>query len=787
MPGIASAEVTIASEADRTAAVSADTLVYDNDKNTYYLSNTAGTELTINGGDYTDAAMYARYIGDMTSTEDISGYTLTITANAGTFDVLLAAGYTMGRGNVTNNQVIINGGTLNKELFGGYTRTIGNANYNKVTITGGAISNIITGGRSYSGTANYNEVTVTGGASSNNITGGYSVSGDANYNKVTVTGGASSDINGGQSSSGNVHYNEVSITGGKPSGLIYGGLTYEGNVTNNTVTIAGTADTSGNPSVYGGQVSVSGQATDNTVNLLTKVTLSTLTGGFSSSGSCTGNTLNVAATGNTANVLRGFQNLNFYLPANITTTDTMLTVTNTAQVDGATVGVLAQGTLSSLTPGDTVNLLTAGTLTGTITPGTIASATIPTSITTVDTYNFTINQTTNSITATLNSTTSDSGNTNSGTTNNGNSNSGSSASGTASSGSSTSSSSSSPNSNTVDTAAAERHANTKSMVETRAATTTMLNAGADMLADKGFQQAANAVALAVAEASATQETSDSASQQDILPAHVVGFTPYATIGGGSLRAESGSHVDSKSWGINVGFVREIQNKAGKLLFGPLVEYGRGSYDSYLDNGTHGDGKSSFWGLGAMARQVNHDGLYYEGSLRAGRVKSDYRGNVNTLNVNYDSGSNYIAAHIGIGKVTKLSAQNSLDYYLKYFYARQAGDTVTMHATGVPDQTYNFDAINSHRLRLGTRLTHKTNEKSSLYAGIACQYEFDGEARASYNGNNTPAPSIKGASGMAEIGWQIKPSQSPLTLDLGLTGWLGKQRGLTAQLGMLWKF
>ena len=338
--------------------------------------------------------------------------------------------------------------------------------------------------------------------------------------------------------------------------------------------------------------------------------------------------------------------------------------------------------------------------------------------------------------------------------------------------------------------------NTKSMVETRAASTTMLNAGADMLAGQGFQQAANAVALAAAETANAANTADSANsdgtgdngdRKEILRNYRVGFTPYAALGGSSLRAESGSHVDTKSWGLNVGFAREIKNKQGKLLFGPLVEYGRGSYDSYLDNGTHGKGNSSYWGVGLMARQVNHNGLYYEGSLRVGRVRSDYRGNVNTLNVNYDSSSTYFAAHLGLGKITQLSKTNSLDCYLKYFYTRQAGDDVTMHAGGVPDEIYKFDSVNSHRLRLGARLTHKLSPRSSLYGGLAYQYEFDGDARATYNGLSTPSPSVKGGSGMLELGWQVKPGSSPLTLDLGLTGWVGKQRGLGVQLGMTWEF
>ena len=682
---------------------------------------------------------------------------LTLNGNYGDKRYGYAAGYSDTQ-EVHEYTLTINGGEFNntQNLYGGY----GVGNY----------------------AANNNHLVVNGGTIASNIYGGQSINGGASQNTVSITGGEiNSYIYGGYSGSGSANKNEVSITGGKLSSgsFIYGGYSYSGNASNNTVTISKAADTSEKPSVCGGY-SYQGQANDNTVNLLTKVTLSSLRGGGSSSDSGQGNTLNVAAKGSSADTLNQFQNLNFYLPTDITPSDTMLTVSN-ATVSGATVGVLAQGTLSNLSTGETVNLLTASQLEGTITPGTITT-TVPTGITTVDTYNFSINQTANAITAKLDSIKSDSGS----------GDSGSGGSGSGGSGSGDSGSGGSGDSGSGDSAAAERRANTKSMVETRAATTTLLNAGADMLAGQGFQQAANAVALAAAEAntSSTGTSStdtDNARQSEAAPAPRIGFTPYATLGGSSLRAESGSHVDTKTWGINVGFAREISNKNGKLLFGPLVEYGRGSYDSYLDNGTHGKGDSSYWGLGVMARQVNHDGLYYEGSLRGGRVKSDYSGNVNTLNVNYDSSSNYIAAHLGLGKITKLSKDNKLDCYVKYFYTRQSGDDVTMHATGVPDETYKFDSVTSHRLRLGARLTHKLNEKSSLYGGLAYQYEFDGDARATYNGTSTPSPSVKGGSGMLELGWQVKPGSSPMTLDLGLTGWAGKQRGLTGQIGMMWKF
>ena len=53
--------------------------------------------------------------------------------------------------------------------------------------------------------------------------------------------------------------------------------------------------------------------------------------------------------------------------------------------------------------------------------------------------------------------------------------------------------------------------------------------------------------------------------------------------------------------------------------------------------------------------------------------------------------------------------------------------------------------------------------------------------------STASPSIKGGSGLLELGWQVKPSaHSPLTLDLGLTGWVGRQEGVTFQAGAQWK-
>ena len=126
----------------------------------------------------------------------------------------------------------------------------------------------------------------------------------------------------------------------------------------------------------------------------------------------------------------------------------------------------------------------------------------------------------------------------------------------------------------------------------------------------------------------------------------------------------------------------------------------------------------------------------------------------------------------------------MDGYLKYFYSHQSGDDVTLNGAG---ERASFDSVDSNRIRIGARYTHKVNEMNSFYGGLAYQYEFGGEARAHYSvSGEAPSPSVKGSSGLLELGWQVKPG-GPVTIDLGITGWAGKQRGGSVQLGATWTF
>ena len=299
----------------------------------------------------------------------------------------------------------------------------------------------------------------------------------------------------------------------------------------------------------------------------------------------------------------------------------------------------------------------------------------------------------------------------------------------------------------------------KSFVETRAGASAFLNDGGDYLAGSGMEAAKK-------EAHAAAQAGSGA------------YGLWAGMGGGALRHETGSYVDMKGWNLGFGWARENAVQAGTLTFGPFVEYGRGSYDSYLDDGTHGSGKTSFFGAGMMAK-LETGSHWIDGSLRIGRTKSDYTGLAN-----YDTSNTYYGVQVGVGKDFHMSETDAVSAYVRYSYTHTAGTSAHLSS----GETLDFDAVNSHRLRIGTRYTHGATTLSQFYAGLAWEYEFDGDARATSQGDSAPSPSLKGSSALLELGYRFAPkADSRMSYDLNLTGWQGKRQGITGGLSVKWAF
>lgn len=657
-------------------------------------------------------------------------------------------------GSAEKNEVAIGAGSkVSEDIYGGYANH--NANENKVSFSNVAeVGESVLGGYSLKADSKNNEVTIEGvGVVKAYVAGGVALAGISEGNKVNI---AHSSVNvniyggyGAKDSIGNI----ISITDGSSVNKnVYGGYSFKGNSMDNTVTIDnGTV----NENVYGGYTESDGAIAEKIQN--NKVIFKNgakikgdVYGGYDklSRANINNNTLEVVGKGNEAKSIQNFDKLNFFITKDLVANDTMLKVTGTALINNAEIKAGVElGT--KLNENDTINLITAGALkaenitTGTLTDGLIS----------IDQgLQVTVGTDGNKLVGVINGTTPPGGG---GTTPPGGG-------GTTPPGGG---GTTPPGGGGTTPGAGSPYADpdAKSPVETQSAALTMLNLGHDLLTTAGYENAALAV--------------DGEEEGSV--------NPFITMSANNQKLDTGSHVDLKAWNMNIGFAKKINNNSGKLIIAPVIEYGRGSYDSYLDNGTHGDGDAHFWGAGLMAKQLNDDGLYYEGSLRAGRMSTDYKSAV-AGGIKYDSDATYYAAHLGMGKVVQLNDKDTIDYYAKLFYTRQQGDKVTV-GTGA---TYDFDATTSLRTRLGARYTHQLSEKNAFYAGLAWQHEFDGESNAivatALGSASAPAPSMKGDTGIMELGWRVN-NYDKFELGLGVNGSVGKQKGVGFNLSLNFSF
>lgn len=675
-------------------------------------------------------------------------------------DVVFGA-YTEGSGIVAYNSVTLTDGLLNGEVYGGASTKNGIAEYNSVTVSGGTINMLATGGVSMDNVARYNNVTVTGGTIKGSIYGGMSEI-NAIENKVMISGGnIGGDVFGAESKTESSATGNEVIISGTPTfesaygTNIYGASTFDGEITGNKVTISGRPvfkfnDPDKNIKIYGGYVDNAGNVTGNSVEINgdMKFTESLeIYGGYGGTGAVTGNSVTISGRPTFAAdsvIYGGYSASGGEVSGNILNIkSTGITVSNIKNFD-----VYNFYLPDTVQAGDVLLTVTGGSSNEqTDLKGSSVNVGITGSAPALKSGdNVTLLHNANGILAD----------------------------GTTVYGKMTQGVSLEydfttvlQNGDSLVTTIIKSGISddTKSLVETQAVAAGFINSGADMLVSSGI----------------TSMSKVTSAEDNAI---------FGAMSGGSMRYDTGSHADVKGYNFALGMGKAVANNAGRLTFGPFVEYGYGDYTSYLDNGVRGDGKTKYYGVGVLARQDDKSGVYYEGSLRYGRMDADYASNdLGTAGVHssYDSSSAYYGAHLGIGKVTGLNDTTKADVYAKLLYTHQNGDSVTLQGEG-NGEVYDFDAVDSTRARVGARVSKAYSERGTGYVGLAYEYEFDGEARATVKGFSTPAPSIKGSSGLVELGYILQPQGvNDPTINIGLQGWGGKKQGFTGNVDFVWTF
>ena len=256
-----------------------------------------------------------------------------------------------------------------------------------------------------------------------------------------------------------------------------------------------------------------------------------------------------------------------------------------------------------------------------------------------------------------------------------------------------------------------------------------------------------------------------------------GVKTFAAVHGNRSKYDVNSDIKINGWSTIVGVGAENEHNGGDFSWGVFYENGSGNYRTYNDFNNEffrGDGSLVYNGGGIAARYENSHGVYTEGSLRAGMLKSEMTDALSDgeNKYGYESETAYYGAHIGVGKIFSLGDDSDLDVYGKFFHTYTEGDSFN-----VAGDEFEFDSINSDRLRIGARVTSNKENKFSTYYGLAYEYEFNGDAEMRAAGMKAPTQSLQGSSVMAEIGLNYQPTpDSPWSFDLNMRGYAGERQG-----------
>ena len=704
----------------------------------YYFANTAAAaDFNAPGDGSTVNGNYSNVYGNGNA----------ITIKDGVIEEIYGVGTDQNYNNVASGgNITINNGTI-KSVYGGYS-TDYNAIKNYTTINNGSITGTVYGGFSSQADASYNHIIIDEGTVQA-VEGGHAgYKGNANNNTVTIinstiTGANGGSLYGGKSFKSEANNNTVNISGGTVNCKVAGGWGSAG-ASSNTVNISGgTINTSNdNPGIYGGHSSTN-NANENIVNISGGTINVNIYGGFTAgSGTTNENAITISNSAIISNS-KLFGGNKSDSTGNTLTIDgwsgSTLSIQNFSDINFNNIKWQNGGTVLNITKNDKANALANTKLNYdnvTLTGG--AELTTGNSMTLIAGQNLGIDV--NNVNSTGNFTA-----------------------GVSIEGTGTTEVASDGNSIKY-TLTKVKHLDQINLVaENRAVAAAFVNQGTDLISD----------------------SLDTLSRDGNY-----GVKTFAAVHGNRSKYDVNSDLKINGWSTIVGVGNAAEFADGdEFSWGVFYENGSGNYRTYNEFNNEffrGDGSLVYNGGGIAARYENAHGVYTEGSLRAGMLKSEMDNALRDGSGNYygyDSESAYYGAHIGVGKIISLSDSSDLDVYGKFFHTYTEGDSFT-----VAKDKFEFDSITSDRLRIGARVTTNKANAFSTYYGLAYEYEFNGDADMRAQNLKAPTQSLQGSSYMAEVGFNYQPTpDSPWSFDLNMRGYAGEREGASFNVQATYTF
>lgn len=264
-----------------------------------------------------------------------------------------------------------------------------------------------------------------------------------------------------------------------------------------------------------------------------------------------------------------------------------------------------------------------------------------------------------------------------------------------------------------------------------------------------------------------------------MPQTLHGITTFISTEGYASSYDVNNDLKVNGFHQAIGFHGRTElNQQDDLRLAFYFEQGNGNYRTF--NHQHneffrGDGEVEYLGGALAARYTLKNGFYFDGSLRLGKLETQMDNAVRSSQgklLGYETRSDYFGAHLGLGKNLLKTDQYELDLYSRFYFTKINDDKLSLGG----DDFY-FDDVTSQRFKIGSQV----RSPFGFYADIAYEYEFDGDANMTVADFSAPCESLQGGTFLGSLGFNHNFTNTPLWIDLKLSGFSGEHNGVGGKI------
>lgn len=268
--------------------------------------------------------------------------------------------------------------------------------------------------------------------------------------------------------------------------------------------------------------------------------------------------------------------------------------------------------------------------------------------------------------------------------------------------------------------------------------------------------------------------------------------PFAAARIGKYDLDVAGELDTTVITGLLGYAFNVQNSE----VGVFMEMGHGTYDTRTATTepvgeAEGDGKHNYVGFGIYGNYATPiDWLHVTGYVKGGWLRNEFSVSLDGVSANFDRTCNYWGAHLGTYGEFQVTEKFKNRTFLNYFYDGRESEAHTS-SSGSIEIVESFGTFNSHRALLGSVFEYAYTPTLRPYVALTYEYVFKADVKRHVTDHSVnlilSGTDLEGSTGIGSMGWTYQNEAKSFEFDLGVNGYTGKRRGISAQLQAAWKF